>query len=63
MVAVYFLLKDGLDIKSALLDAESKAAGIAPLLMAKILVDFDYTIRDTEINGLSLWLASLSRAF
>jgi len=50
IVDIYFLLKDGLDIKKALVDAESKAAGIAPLLVAKILFDFDYTILDTEIK-------------
>ncbi|MEK6576812.1 MAG: nucleotidyl transferase AbiEii/AbiGii toxin family protein [Nitrospirota bacterium] len=47
---VYFLLKDGLNIKRALLDAKSKAAGIAPLLVAKILFDFDYSTLDTEIK-------------
>jgi predicted nucleotidyltransferase component of viral defense system len=61
---VYFLLKDGLDIKRALLDAESKAAGIAPLLVAKILFDFDYSTLDTEIKWVepvdSLWTAPLS---
>ena len=50
IVDIYFLLKDGLDIKKALVDAESKAAGIAPLLIAKILFDFDYSILDTEIK-------------
>ena len=50
IVDLYFLLKDGLDIKRALLDAESKAAGIAPLLVAKILFDFDYSTLDTEIK-------------
>ena len=47
---IYFLLKDGLDIKKALVDAESKAAGIAPLLVAKILFDYDYSTLDTEIK-------------
>ena len=50
IVDIYFLLKDGLDIKRALLDAESKAAGIVPLLVAKILFEFDYSILDTEIK-------------
>lgn len=50
IVDLYFLLKDGLDIKRALLDAESKAAGIAPLLVAEILFDFDYSTLDTEIK-------------
>ena len=50
IVDIYFLLKGGLDIRKALLDAESKAAGIAPLLVAKILFDFDYSTLDTEIK-------------
>ncbi|HLF86392.1 MAG TPA: nucleotidyl transferase AbiEii/AbiGii toxin family protein [Nitrospiria bacterium] len=50
IVDTYFLLKDGLDIKRALIDAESKAAGIAPLLVAKILFDFDYSTLDTVIK-------------
>lgn len=50
MVDIYFLLKDGLSIKNALTDAESKAAGISPLLIAKILAEFDYPIIDNEIK-------------
>ncbi|MDP3298453.1 MAG: nucleotidyl transferase AbiEii/AbiGii toxin family protein [Thermodesulfovibrionia bacterium] len=50
MVDIYFLLKDGLSIKNALTDAESKAAGISPLLIAKILAEFDYQIIDNEIK-------------
>jgi predicted nucleotidyltransferase component of viral defense system len=44
MVDLYFLLKDGLSIKQSLLDAHSKAAGISPLFIAKILTEFDYGI-------------------
>ncbi len=50
IVDIYFLLKDGLDLKQALLDAHSKAAGIAPLLIAKILAEFDYGLIDEEIK-------------
>lgn len=47
---LYVLLKDGLSIKKALLDAGSKAAGISPLLVAKILGEFDYPLLDSEIK-------------
>jgi hypothetical protein len=47
---IYVLLKDGLSIKKALMDADSKAAGISPLLVAKILAEFDYALLDTEIK-------------
>jgi hypothetical protein len=47
---LYFLLKDGLYLKKALLDAESKAAGIAPLLVSKILYEYDYTLLDSEVK-------------
>ena len=50
IVDMYFLLKDGLSIKNALTDAESKAAGVSPLLIAKILAEFDYPIIDNEIK-------------
>jgi hypothetical protein len=50
MVDIYFLLKDGLSLKQALLDAHSKAAGIAPLYIAKILAEYDYNLLDTEIK-------------
>jgi predicted nucleotidyltransferase component of viral defense system len=50
MVDLYFLLQDGLDLKKALVNAESKAAGIAPLLVAKVFGEFDYTLLDTEIK-------------
>ncbi|NWF76317.1 MAG: nucleotidyl transferase AbiEii/AbiGii toxin family protein [Nitrospirae bacterium] len=50
IVDVFVLLNDGLSIKTALTDAGSKAAGISPLLVAKILAEFDYTIIDTEIK-------------
>lgn len=47
---IYVLLKDGLSIKKALLDSDSKAASIAPLLIAEILHEFDYTLLDSEIK-------------
>ena len=47
---IYFLLRDGLSLKQALLDADSKAAGIAPLYIAKILAEYDYSLLDTEIK-------------
>jgi hypothetical protein len=50
IVDLYVLLKDGLSVKKALLDAGSKAAGISPLLVAKILAEFDYSLLDTEIK-------------
>ncbi len=56
IVDIYFLLKDGLSIKKALTDAESKAAGIAPLLIAKIFAEFDYAIIDNEIK----WITPVS---
>ncbi|MBI4687430.1 MAG: nucleotidyl transferase AbiEii/AbiGii toxin family protein [Nitrospirae bacterium] len=56
IVDMYFLLKDGLSIKNALTDAESKAAGISPLLIAKILTEFDYPIIDNEIK----WIVPVS---
>lgn len=56
MVDLYFLLKDGLSIKQSLLDAHSKAAGISPLFIAKILAEFDYGIIDEEIK----WVTPVS---
>ena len=50
IVDIYFLLKDGLSIKKALTDAKSKAAGISPLLIARIFAEFDYTIVDDGIK-------------
>ncbi len=50
MVDVFFLLKDGLSIKQSLLDAHSKAAGIAPLVVAKIFSEFDYELAGEEIK-------------
>jgi hypothetical protein len=50
---IYVLLKDGLSIKKALVDADSKAAGISPLLVAKILAEFDYSLLDTEIKWIT----------
>ncbi|MBM4145129.1 MAG: nucleotidyl transferase AbiEii/AbiGii toxin family protein [Nitrospira sp.] len=55
IVDLFILLKDGLSIKKALTDAGSKAAGISPLLIARILAEFDYTIIDDEIK----WITSV----
>ena len=57
IVDIYFLLKDGLSIKQALTDASSKAAGITPLLIAKILDEFDYEIIRDEIK----WVVPVSQ--
>ncbi|MEW6586527.1 MAG: nucleotidyl transferase AbiEii/AbiGii toxin family protein [Nitrospirota bacterium] len=56
IVDIYFLLKDGLSIKKALTDAKSKAAGISPLLVARIFAEFDYELLDREIR----WVAPVS---
>ncbi len=56
IVDIYFLLKDGLSLRQSLLDAKSKAAGISPLLIAKILAEFDYTIIASEIK----WVSAVS---
>ena len=53
IVDIYFLLKDKLSLKKALSDAESKAAGISPLLIAKIMSDFNYDIIEKEIKWIS----------
>lgn len=50
VVDLYYLLRDGLDMNQALLDANSKAAGIAPLLLAKFLSEFDYGLLEKEIK-------------
>ncbi len=60
---LYTLLKDGLSIKKALLDADSKAAGISPLLVAKILAEFDYSLLDTEIKWITPAPSSLIRDY
>ena len=56
IVDLYFLLKDCLSLKKALSDAESKAAGISPLLIAKIFAEFNYAILGPEIK----WIIPLS---
>jgi len=56
MVDLYFLLKNGLSIKQSLLDAHSKAAGISPLFVAKILAESNYEIIDEEIK----WITPVS---
>jgi len=56
VVDIYFLLKDKLSIKKALSDAESKAAGISPLLVAKMMSDFNYGVIEKEIK----WIIPVS---
>ena len=56
IVDIYFLLKDGIDLKKALIDARSKAAGIAPLFIAKIFAEFEYKLLDSEIK----WVTPVS---
>jgi len=56
IVDIYFLLKDGIDLKKALIDARSKAAGIAPLFIAKIFAEFEYKLLDSEIK----WVTPIS---
>lgn len=53
MADIFFLLKDGLSLKQALIDAHSKAAGIAPLYIAKIIAEYDYSLLDTEIKWIT----------
>lgn len=56
IVDIYFLLKDGISLKKALLDVDSKAAGIAPLFVAKIFMEFPYENIDSEIK----WVTPVS---
>ncbi|MFN3480861.1 MAG: nucleotidyl transferase AbiEii/AbiGii toxin family protein, partial [Thermodesulfovibrionales bacterium] len=53
IVDMYFLLKDGVSLKQALIDVHSKAAGIPPLYVAKVLGEFDYGLLDTEIKWIT----------
>ncbi len=52
---LYFLLRDGLTIKQALIDASGKAAGVNPLLVASVLEEFDYE-RLAAVN----WIAPIA---
>ncbi len=56
IVDIYYLLKDGLSLKKALSDAESKAAGISPLLVARIFAEFNYGVLNHEIK----WIIPVS---
>jgi hypothetical protein len=49
---IFYLLKDGLSLKRALTDADSKAAGITPLLVAQVLGDYRYE-RLTTVNWIN----------
>ncbi|MCX8026750.1 MAG: nucleotidyl transferase AbiEii/AbiGii toxin family protein [Thermodesulfovibrionales bacterium] len=50
IVDIYYLLKDGLSIRKALTDVKSKAAGIVPIYVAKVIAEYDYSLLDTEIK-------------
>jgi hypothetical protein len=50
IVDIFFLLRDGLNIKQALTDVKSKAAGISPPFIAKLLTDFNYGLIEKEIK-------------
>lgn len=56
IVDMYFLIRDGVSLKQALIDVHSKAAGIVPVYLAKIIAEFDYTLLDTEIK----WIKPVS---
>ncbi|BCB96595.1 hypothetical protein JZK55_15170 [Dissulfurispira thermophila] len=46
-------MADRVSLKQALIDIYSKAAGIPPLYVAKILGEFDYSLLDTEIKWIN----------
>jgi len=56
IVDMYFLIRDGVSLRQALIDVHSKAAGIVPVYLAKILAEFDYSLLDTEIK----WIKPVS---
>jgi len=56
IVDIYFLIRDGVSLRQALIDVHSKAAGIVPVYLAKILAEFDYSLLDTEIK----WIKPVS---
>ncbi len=53
VVDIFFLLRDGLNLKQALTDVRSKAAGISPPFIAKILTNFDYGLIKKAIKWVS----------
>lgn len=53
IVDIYFLLKDGINLKQALTDVHSKVAGVPPLYVAKILGEFDYSLLESEIKWIN----------
>lgn len=66
---IYYLLKDGLPIKQVLTDADSKAAGITPLLIARILGEYSYNrlssvnwINPADLYAISSYLNDLAVA-
>ncbi len=56
IVDMYFLIKDGVSLRQALTDVHSKAAGIVPIYVAKVIAEFDYSLLDTEIK----WIKPIS---
>jgi len=66
---IYYLLNDSLSIKQALTDADSKAAGITPLLIARTLGEYNYErlssvkwINPPNLNAISSYLNNLAIA-
>lgn len=66
---IYFLLRDNMSLHQALTDADSKAAGITPLLVARILEEFSYEqlvfinwIIPPDIAMIKGYLTKLARA-
>ena len=53
VVDMYFLIKDGVSLRQALVDVHSKSAGIVPVYLAKLLEEFDYSLLDTEIKWIN----------
>lgn len=63
IVDIYFLSKDGMSLKKALTDAGSKAAGISPLMVAKIFAEFDYDLLAKEIKWVNAIPCDVIRDF
>ena len=49
VVDIYFLLNDGLDIKKAIIDANTKAADISQSKVSKFLKEYNYALLEKEI--------------
>lgn len=66
---IYYLLKDGLSLKQALTDADSKAAGITPLLIARLIEEFPYEhltavnwVTPPDLGAMQRYLIGVARA-